>query len=407
MPGVQSASPETQISFRGVAPSAVGAVTVTGSRSGAHAGTLRPHSDGSGASFVLAEPFDGARDRHGPHGPEHPRCPRRRLDLQDRRAPEPGLGSGTGAPNLRAAPGAHRPGRHAAARRGAPLPLAAGPAPAGDRGAHDAGEHAAASSSSPPKKVFGARPRAGLQSGPLIVDGKGEPVWFASNDARQRHRLPRPAAQRAAGPHVVAGPRGAGHRRGRRAGRSTPPTGRCSTIRGGNGYQLDFHETTITPQGTLLGHRLQPRAPRPAVHRRAAARRASSTPSSRRSTSRPGSSCPSGTASARSALKESYGRIAPGADPLFDYVHANSATAHARRGHPRLRPRGLGAATCSTARRAGSRRASAARRATYRMVGAAQFAWQHDIQCGRRGHRADLRQRGRAAGPRRSRERCS
>ena len=25
------------------------------------------------------------------------------------------------------------------------------------------------------------------------------------------------------------------------------------TIRGGNGYRLDFHEATITPQGTLLG----------------------------------------------------------------------------------------------------------------------------------------------------------
>ena len=26
-----------------------------------------------------------------------------------------------------------------------------------------------------------------------------------------------------------------------------------TTIHGGNGYNLDFHETTITPQGTLLG----------------------------------------------------------------------------------------------------------------------------------------------------------
>ena len=53
MPGTVSASPETQISLRGAAPSELGTVTVTGSRSGSHSGALRAHSDGKGASFVL------------------------------------------------------------------------------------------------------------------------------------------------------------------------------------------------------------------------------------------------------------------------------------------------------------------------------------------------------------------
>ena len=59
MPGTISASPETQISLRGAPPAQLGTITVTGSRSGAHAGTLRPHSDGNGASFVLEEELRG------------------------------------------------------------------------------------------------------------------------------------------------------------------------------------------------------------------------------------------------------------------------------------------------------------------------------------------------------------
>ena len=51
-PGVSTAMPGTQISFRGAPPSRLGPITVSGSRSGRHAGTLRAHSDGNGASFV-------------------------------------------------------------------------------------------------------------------------------------------------------------------------------------------------------------------------------------------------------------------------------------------------------------------------------------------------------------------
>ena len=48
---------ETQVSFRGAPPAALGTVTVTGSVSGAHAGQLLAHSDGQGASFVPAKRF--------------------------------------------------------------------------------------------------------------------------------------------------------------------------------------------------------------------------------------------------------------------------------------------------------------------------------------------------------------
>jgi hypothetical protein len=57
MPGTDVARPETQISLRGAPADQLGEVTVTGSESGPHAGDLRAHSDGRGASFVPQQPF--------------------------------------------------------------------------------------------------------------------------------------------------------------------------------------------------------------------------------------------------------------------------------------------------------------------------------------------------------------
>jgi hypothetical protein len=51
-PGTATALRATEISLRGIAPGDVGTVTVTGSRSGRHAGSLQAHPDGRGTSFV-------------------------------------------------------------------------------------------------------------------------------------------------------------------------------------------------------------------------------------------------------------------------------------------------------------------------------------------------------------------
>jgi hypothetical protein len=56
-PGDQVASPGTQITFRGIPASQLGQITVTGSVSGAHTGTVEADSDGDGGSFLPAEPF--------------------------------------------------------------------------------------------------------------------------------------------------------------------------------------------------------------------------------------------------------------------------------------------------------------------------------------------------------------
>ena len=58
VPGTLTASERTTISFRGGDAAALGAVTVAGSESGNHPGRLLAHSDGQGVSFVPNEPFE-------------------------------------------------------------------------------------------------------------------------------------------------------------------------------------------------------------------------------------------------------------------------------------------------------------------------------------------------------------
>jgi hypothetical protein len=57
VPGSRDASPLTQISLLGVPAGELSRVSVTGARSGGHAGRLVPYSQGDGASFVPVHPF--------------------------------------------------------------------------------------------------------------------------------------------------------------------------------------------------------------------------------------------------------------------------------------------------------------------------------------------------------------
>jgi len=56
-PNTDSALPQTQITFRGIPASQIGQVTVVGSSSGAHSGTIQADSDGQGGSFIPSTPF--------------------------------------------------------------------------------------------------------------------------------------------------------------------------------------------------------------------------------------------------------------------------------------------------------------------------------------------------------------
>jgi Arylsulfotransferase (ASST) len=57
IPGTQTALPGSQIVLRGVAPTRIGTITVSGSRSGQHSGHIAADSDGEGASFLPDHPF--------------------------------------------------------------------------------------------------------------------------------------------------------------------------------------------------------------------------------------------------------------------------------------------------------------------------------------------------------------
>jgi len=57
LPGTPDASPQTQISILGTAPGKIASVTVTGSESGPHGGSLQSYVGGQGASYVLSSPL--------------------------------------------------------------------------------------------------------------------------------------------------------------------------------------------------------------------------------------------------------------------------------------------------------------------------------------------------------------
>ena len=56
-PGSKYTVPGTQIAFRGLPASSIGAISVVGSKSGAHTGRLVGDSDGQGGSFLPTKPF--------------------------------------------------------------------------------------------------------------------------------------------------------------------------------------------------------------------------------------------------------------------------------------------------------------------------------------------------------------
>jgi len=251
-PGVISASPRTTISFRGVNANALGEITVTGSRSGEHAARVRAHPDGQGASLIFAQPFragetvtvkttlDVAGATDG--------------DFSFATLPRPRAGLGSGSPPPRALL------RQFTAQRGLP-PKGAVPRyrtrrdlrpPEIQLSKPPAGAMSPGYTFLAPKKVFAARPRPGLQSGPLIIDRNGDQVWFApltdgnvSEFRVQRYRG-RPVLTWWQGRQILGSGEGVVQivdDRYRGVGR----------VRAGNGYSFDFHEATITPRGTLLG----------------------------------------------------------------------------------------------------------------------------------------------------------
>jgi hypothetical protein len=375
MPGVQSASPETQISLRGAPPAQLGSLSVTGSESGDHTGTLRPHSDGNGASFVLEEPLRGGETVSVKTDLTIPGARNGDYTFKTVSRPSKGLGSGGGKPNLQLLQ--ELTGQVGTPPKGSvpryrSRPDLRPPEVQVFRTQADAPGFVFIA----PKKVFGAKVRAGLQSGPMIIDNKGQPVWFAQNDAgnvtdfRVQQLDGRPVLTWWQGRAVL----GTGEGVVQVVDSSYRPVG---TIHGGNGYNLDFHETTITPQGTLLGIVYNPvRRDLSFMGGPKEARVIDSV--IQEIDIKTGLVMSEWHSLGTIGLEESHARIPPGSDPLFDYVHANSVTITPD-GDLFVSGRELWAGVILDRTTGRLEARIGGKKSTYRMVGAAQFAWQHDM----------------------------
>ena len=225
LPGTQTASARTQISFRGVEPDKIGAVRVTGSRSGRHGGRLRAHSDGNGASFVVSSAF-----RQG-----------ERVTVRSR------VRSYSFAIGRRPAPLKTRPGELPGVGRGEVQRFETRPDLAPPALLITRREEGRA-----PGLIFlGAKSGRG-QDGPMIVDDFGNLVWFnaignreLATDFRVQSYLGKPVLTWWQGRLIGGEGRGEGviydtaYRPVRR-------------VRAGNGLGADLHEFELTPQGTAL-----------------------------------------------------------------------------------------------------------------------------------------------------------
>jgi len=235
--GSRVASPQAQISLRGMVPSKIGTVTVTGSKSGPHPGTMRADSDGNGASFYPSQPFT----------PGETVTVRTSLDV---------AGGQSGSYSFTVA----RPTAFTAGARTEPND------PSKVQSYHSD------PSLSPPKytithgsltpgggDVFIA-PRSGPgQDGPMIVDAAGQLVWYkpltggiSPSDFRvQSYR----------GEPVLTWWQGKVTPTGQGIGEDIiydDSYQQIATVQAGNGYHADLHDFTLEPDDTALITAYQP-----------------------------------------------------------------------------------------------------------------------------------------------------
>jgi hypothetical protein len=224
-PGTLTASPRTQISFRGVAPGEIAAVSVTGSRSGRHPGKLRAHSDGQGASFLPSRPFRAGERVSVVSTDVHYgfTIGRRPAPLKGRPTERPGVGHG-GVQRFATRPDLLAPGVTIDTRLDGRAP----------------------------GLVFLAAKSGRGQDGPMIIDDLGRLVWFnaignreLATDFRVQSYLGKPVLTWWQGRLIGGDGRG----EGKIYDSSYRPIRR---VRAGNGFSADLHEFELTPRGTAL-----------------------------------------------------------------------------------------------------------------------------------------------------------
>jgi hypothetical protein len=242
-PDSMDASAQTQISMLGVPADELSDITVTGSRSGAHAGSLVAYSQGDGASFLPARPF-AAGEMVTVHA-----------QLLGGAAPIPFAWSFTVA--VRDVPGS----TSNAVGTGTTKSAAPPPPPKEFQSFHSRPQLR------PPDVTVSAKadtaaggdifiaPYSGVgQYGPMILDEHGGLIYFKplspagarAADFRVQEYEGKPVLTWWQDPLVGATSATAGDVIANSAYQE------IAQVRAGNGYQPDLHEFQITPQGTAL-----------------------------------------------------------------------------------------------------------------------------------------------------------
>ena len=232
-PATRFATPTTQITFRGIPASQIGAISVTGSSSGAHTGTIKADSDGRGGSFLPDKPFaPGEQVTVATH-------------LTIIGAPGGTFQFTIQTPAGNIGPPSRRSA--VAAIPGSIQHFVSAPAlqPAAIRVLQR-------SSSVAPGDFFLDPQNGPLQYGPMIIDSRGSLVWFdplPPNQVAMDLRV-----QRYRGQPVLTWWQGwinagIGEGQGMIVDSHYQPV---QTVQAGDGLAVDLHEFTITPQGTAL-----------------------------------------------------------------------------------------------------------------------------------------------------------
>jgi hypothetical protein len=233
MPGSRDATPQSQISFLGVPSGDLSSVSVVGSRTGSHAGRLLSYSQGDGASFVPARPFDEG-ERVTVHAQLHVNGAV--LPLTDEFAIAE-------ADPISSTPETIHAGSAAEVQRFASRPDLRPP-------------KVTVGASSPavaPGDEFLA-PYSGVgQPGPMILEPDGGLIWFKplpTHTAATNLQV-----QQYSGEPVLTWWEGHISVHGFGRGEDLIADHAYTVIahvRAGNGLQADLHEFTLTPQGTAL-----------------------------------------------------------------------------------------------------------------------------------------------------------
>ena len=230
-PGSPVASPQTQISIRGASAAQLQDVTVTGSRSGRHAGRLVPYPEGDGASFLPAQPFTpGETVKVGLR--EGSAKPIRFHFTIAQPVSVPAQPSPPGSPT--------KPGQVQS------FHSAPGLRPPSVNVTRDAAGTAPGDIFLSPKNLLG-------QAGPMILDAAGRLIWFhpvsgkeQAFDFTKQHYQGKPVLTWWQG---IVNSRGFGLGEDVIYGTSYR---QLVTVKAGNGYRADLHEFVMTPQGTAL-----------------------------------------------------------------------------------------------------------------------------------------------------------